>query len=150
MMNYKLAKTMAKTFTLFLGVVVALTAEAASVTGALGSSAVALDAWRFTCPTGTVQSRVRVMDNNGTLNTAATVFVSFGEDAAPTWFVSDTESTSTSSPWATNTSDGPGNYVLVVNKSAAGLEDYTVEAQCLDSSLVTVIGPSRIFAQVNE
>jgi len=149
-MIFKTLKILFMAFILLSGLVTSLTVEAVTASGTLGSSTVALDAWRFTCPTGTAQSRVRVMDNNGTLNTAATVFVSFGEDGVPTWFVSDTESTTSASAWATNTSDGSGNYVLVVNKSAAGLEDYTVEAQCLDSSLVTVIGPSRLFPQINE
>jgi hypothetical protein len=107
--------------------------NAATVSGTLGTSATMVDSYSFSCPTGTVSSRIRVMDLNGIRNSLASVFASFGEKGSPTLTVSDSESTSTGSAFVTNTVDGPGLYSLVVVKSASGTEDYSVEVQCLNS-----------------
>jgi hypothetical protein len=149
-MKLKTVKIIVLAFSLVAGGVASFTAKAIQVSGTLGTSLVSADAYTFTCPSGTVQARTRVFDLNTVLNSAATVYATFGEDGSPTLTVSDTESTSTSSPWATNTADGPGNYALVVRKSAANPEDYIIEAQCLDSSLVTVIGPPKLVLQINQ
>jgi hypothetical protein len=132
-MIFKIVKTIAVTITLLTGCVLSLTAEAAAISGTLGTSIVAADSYTFTCPTGTTQSRIRVMDLNTITNRTATVYARFGEDGSPTLTVFDTESTSTGSANAINTSDGPGIYNLVVNKSTVNLEDYVVVAECLNS-----------------
>jgi hypothetical protein len=149
-MKFKTVKTLAMAFSLITGVSFSLAAEAIQVSGMLGTSLVAVDGYTFTCPSGTVQVRARVFDLNTILNSAATVYATFGKDGNPTLTVFDTESTSTSSPWATNTADGLGNYALVVRKSASNPEDYIIEAQCLDSSLVTIIGPPKLILQINQ
>lgn len=149
-MKLETVKTIVLAFTLVAGGVAPFTAKAIQVSGTLGTSLVSVDAYAFTCPSGTVQVRARVFDLNTVLNSAATVYATFGKDSVPTLTVFDTESTSTSSPWATNTADGPGIYSLVVRKSAANPEDYIIEAQCLDSSLVTAIGPPKLVLQINQ
>ncbi len=135
-------------FTLLAWGIPLSTAEAASVSGTLGMSAAATDTYTFTCPKGTAQSRVRIMDMNTIFNSAATVYATFGEDANPTLTALDTESTSTGSQFSTNTSDGPGIYALTVHKSAADLEDYIVEAQCIDS--LGVETPVKLFFRLNQ
>lgn len=149
-MKLETVKTVVLAFTLVAGEAASFTAKAIQASGTLGASLVAVDAYTFTCPSGTVQVRTRVFDINTVLNSAATVYATFGKDSVPTLTVFDTESSSTSSPWATNTADGPGNYALVVRKSAANQEDYIIESQCLDSSLVTVIGPPKLVLQINQ
>lgn len=148
-MNFKKGKTTVMAVTLITGIVASLSAKAIQMSGTLGASLVAVDAYSFTCASGTVQARVRIFDMNGILNLASTVYSTFGEDGSPTLTVFDTESTGTSSPWATNTADGPGNYALVVRKSAANSEDYVVEAQCLNT-IGQVNGPVRLIFQINQ
>ena len=104
---------------------------------------------RFTCPTGTIHSRIRIMDLNTIVNLNAIVYATFGEDGNPSLTASDTESTSTGSLFATNSLDGPGNYSLIVRKSAINADDYVVEAQCLNSS-GAIIGPLRLVTQINQ
>ncbi|MBK8816785.1 MAG: hypothetical protein IPN42_15330 [Methylococcaceae bacterium] len=148
-MKFKTVNTIISAFSLIVGLVATSTGQAAQVTGSLGSSLVSADTWTFTCPTGTIQSRIRIMDLNTTVNLNAIVYATFGEDGNPSLTVSDSESTSTGSAFATNTSDGPGNYSLLVRKSAINTDDYVAEAQCLDSS-GAVIGPLRLVAQINQ
>jgi hypothetical protein len=148
-MKFKTVKTIVMAFTLIAGVIASLTAEAIQVSGKLGTSLVAVDTYTFRCPPRTVQVRVRVMDPKTIINLASTVHATFGKDGSPTLTVLDTESTSTSSPWATNTVDGSGNYALVVRKSASNPEDYFVEARCLNG-LGTVIGPTGLIPQINQ
>jgi hypothetical protein len=132
-MIFKTLKTITLAFTLLAGVVASLTTEAATVSGTLGTSIVAADSYAFTCPpTVTAKVQIRVMDLNPIRNSLATVYATIGKDGSPTSTVADTESTPTGSAPATNT-DGPGIYSLVVNKSATGTEDYTVELLCLNS-----------------
>lgn len=147
MKSYKV-KTKTMAFILLAGLAFYLNVEANQVTGTLGTSSAAADTYTFTCPTGTTQARVRVMDLNTRLNTAATVFATFGEDGNPTLAVSDTESTSTGSVYATNTLDGPGIYSVVVNKSAANLEDYIVDAQCLNNLGTSI--PVALILKTNQ
>jgi hypothetical protein len=134
MMKITSKKTIGLAFGLIAGLLTTLTAEAASVSGTLGTSIVAADSYAFTCPTGTTKSRIRVMDLNTIRNSVATVYATFGEDGSPTLSVADTESTSTGSANITNILDGPGNYNLVVNKSAANVDDYIVTGECLNSA----------------
>jgi hypothetical protein len=148
-MNFKTVKTIIKVIILCAGGVASLSAEAIQVAGTLGTSSVVVDAWIFPCPSGTTQARIRVFDINTINNSAATVFATFGKDGNPTLTVSDTESTPTSSPWATNTADGAGNYALVVRRSGSGAEDYVIDGECLNS-LSQIIGPPRITLQINQ
>jgi hypothetical protein len=123
--------------------------HAASVSGTLGTSLMAVDSYAFTCPTGTVSSRIRVMDLNTIRNSLANVFAAFGEKGTPTLSVSDSESTSTGSAFVTNTVDGSGVFSLVVNKSASGTEDYSVEVQCLNAS-GTVLAMATPIIKTNQ
>ncbi len=152
-MVFKTVKTFVTALSLLIGLAASLTAEAVAISGTLGASAAAVDAWRFICPRGTAQVRVSVKDNSGILNTAAIISVSFGENGTPTTIpVSDSDNeNSRSSGWATNTTDFDGTYVLVVNKTAAGTDDYIAFAECLNSSLIA-IGPSTssIISVVND
>jgi hypothetical protein len=148
-MIFKTVKTIVMAFILIAGAIASLTAEAIQVSGSLGASLVAVDAYTFTCPSGTVRVRARVFDSNTIANLAATVYATFGEDGSPTLSVLDNETTSASSPWATNTSDGLGIYALVVRKTAVKLEDYVVETQCLNS-LGAVIGPTKLITKINQ
>jgi hypothetical protein len=132
-MKSKTMQTMAMAFALVTGNLTALTAEAASITGTLGASTLSADTYTFTCPVGTVQSRIRVMDLNAILNLAATVYVTFGEDGSPTYAAADNESTTTGSPFVSNTLDRDGIYALTVRKSAVNPDDYIVEGRCLNA-----------------
>jgi hypothetical protein len=134
MMKITSKKTIGLAFGLIAGLLTTLTAEAASVSGTLGTSIVAADSYAFTCPTGTTKSRIRVMDLNTITNRTATVFATFGKKGSPTLAVADTESTSTGSTNITNPIDGAGIYGLVVNKSAVNAEDYIVTVECLNSA----------------
>ncbi len=127
-----------------------VTTMALQITGSLGETLESVDVYSFACPSGTVQARIRVIDLNTIFNSAAVVYASFGKDSNPTLTVFDSESTSTSSAWIANTSDGSGTYGLVVRKTATNSEDYGIEAQCLDSTQTTVIGPKRIIRQINQ
>ncbi|NOU23817.1 MAG: hypothetical protein HOO93_18880 [Methyloglobulus sp.] len=135
-MKFKTVKTIGLAVIAIAGLIITLTAEAAPRSGMLGTSAAAADSYTFSCPTGTLRSRIRVMDLTTIANRTATVFATFGEDGRPPVppAVSDTESTSTGSANAINTLNGSGLYTLVVNKSAAGKEDYAVVAECQNSS----------------
>lgn len=152
-MKLKIVKSIVLAFAWIAGAMTSLTAEAVAISGKLGASAAAVDAWRFICPTGTAQVRVSVKDDSGIINTAAIVSVSFGKNGTPlTTPVSDLDNeNSASSSWATNTTDFAGTYVLVVNKSASNTDDYIAFAECLDSSL-QVVGPSTssILSVVND
>jgi hypothetical protein len=150
-MIFKTVKTMVMAFTLIAGIAASLTAEAVVVSGTLANvarpSLAAVDSWRFTCPIGTVQVRARIMDNTAILNTAANVYVSFGKDATSSAFTSDSESTTSSSPWVTRTATAT-TYALAVSKSAINAEDYSAEVQCLNSSLVELT--TTLVPQINE
>jgi hypothetical protein len=141
-----------KTIVLFAvaiaGAGLGLPAQALQVPGRLGVSPYAVDVYSFACATGTTKARIRVFDTKTVANLAATVFATFGEDGIPTLQVSDTESIDTSSAWASNVADGPGNYALTIAKSASNPEDYVVEVQCLDSR-ARVIGPIRVNTRIN-
>jgi hypothetical protein len=148
-MLFKTVNTTISAFSLIVGLLVTSTGQAAQVTGSLGSSLVSADALTFTCPTGTIHSRIRIMDLNTIVNLNAIVYATFGEDGNPSLTASDTESTSTGSLFVTNSLDGPGNYSLIVRKSAINADDYVVEAQCLNSS-GAIIGPLRLVTQINQ
>jgi hypothetical protein len=147
-MKTKTLKIISISILAITGSVASLSVDAVQVSGTLGTSSAAIDTYTFTCPTGTAQSRVRVMDLNTILNTTATVFATFGEDANPTLTASDTESTTTGSLFVTNRLDGPGIYALIVHKSAANQEDYIVEAQCLSSLGADI--PVKLFFRINQ
>ncbi|NOU20885.1 MAG: hypothetical protein HOO93_03695 [Methyloglobulus sp.] len=150
-MKFKTVKTIVMAFASIAVAFASLTAEAIRVPGRLGATLVAADAYTFTCPSGTTRVQARVFDPNTIANLASTVYATFGEDGSPTLSVLDNETTSAWSPWAINTSDGLGIYALVVRKTAAKLEDYIVETQCLNS-LGAVIGPSppRLTVKINQ
>ncbi|KJV05981.1 hypothetical protein [Methylocucumis oryzae] len=124
--------------------------SALQVTGSLGEALEAVDVYSFTCPSGTTEAKIRVIDLNTIFNSAAVVYASFGKDSNPTLTVFDSESTSTSSAWISNSSDGSGTYGLVVRKNATNSEDYGVEALCLDSTQTTVLGPRKLTRQINQ
>jgi hypothetical protein len=147
-MKSNAAKNILLSFTLIMGIFLTLTAESATISGTLGPALMATDSYAFTCPTGTTQSRIRVMDLNTVRNSLATVVATFGEDGSPTLAVSDSESTSTGSVFATNTLDGPGIYAVVVNKTAINVEDYSIEAQCLNALGVSLV--TRLIPKTNQ
>jgi hypothetical protein len=147
-MKTEILKIISLSIMAIINSVASLSVDAAQVSGTLGTSSAAADTYTFTCPTGTTQSRIRVMDLNTISNLTSTVFATFGEDANPTLTVSDTESTSTGSLFVTNTSDGPGIYALTVHKSAANSDDYIVEAQCLSSLGADI--PIKLFFRINQ
>lgn len=123
-------------------------AQALQISGRLGVSPNAVDVYSFACATGTTKTRIRVFDTKKVANLEATVFATFGKDGNPSLQVSDTESLDSSSAWASNVADGPGNYALAIAKSKPNPEDYVVEVQCLDSR-ARVIGPIRVNTHIN-
>ncbi len=131
-MIFKTIKAFVTVFSLLIGWAASFAAEAASATGTLGASSAAADSYTFSCPSGTTEAQVRVEDRTIIINTAATVFATFGKDKNPTVTASDTESVPTAGPWVTNP-DGFGTYGLVVNKSTINKDDYAVEAKCFNS-----------------
>lgn len=149
-MKFKNAITILNALCLAVSICLSFRADAAQVSGTLGASSVAVDGYTFACPTGTVEIRARVADPTTVLNTAAIIYATFGKDGNPTLTVSDSETTSTSSAWISNRADGAGTFSLIVRKSSINADDYLAEVQCLDSSLLTVIGPSRIITQINQ
>ena len=126
---------------LMAGIMTSLTAQALTVTGTLGTASFSADAWTFACPTGTTRVQMRVKDGRNPINTLATVYASYAEDGSPTLTAADTDSDDIFSSWIINTSDGPGNYILVLRKVGSNMEDYAAEMQCLNS-LGALIGPS--------
>ncbi len=140
-MIFKKVKAITLTLALLAGCTISLTVKAATVPGTLGSAYYSTDVWTFACGTGTTKVQIRVTDGRNPINSLAAVYASFAEDGSPTLTVADTESTTLPSSWSINTTDGSGTYVLVIRKSAAGMEDYLAEALCLNS-LGSVIGPA--------
>jgi len=134
----------------FVGVSTSITAQAIQISGTLGVSSVAVDSYSFTCPTGTTRVGIRVTDTTKIVNLAATIYATFGEDGSPTLSAFDNDNTSAASPVVINTVDGPGNYVLVVSKSAfTKQDDYLIDVQC-QNRLKAVIGPARLITHINQ
>lgn len=149
-MKLKNASTVVNTLCLAVSICLSYSVNAAQVSGTLGASSIAVDGYTFACPTGTAEIRARVADLTAILNTSALIYATFGKDGNPTLTVSDSETTSTSSAWISNRVDGAGTFSLIVRKSSINADDYLAEVQCLDSTLITVIGPSRIITQINQ
>ncbi|MEQ1559568.1 MAG: hypothetical protein ABL933_11605 [Methyloglobulus sp.] len=133
-MKSNLLKAMIMSAITITGVITTLTAEAASASGTLGTSPAAADSYTFFCPTGTTLTRISITDSLTLRNNLTAVFATFGEFSVRTKTASDTESTPTTGSSADNNVDHDGVYTLVVNKSAAGLEDYSVVADCINST----------------
>lgn len=140
-MIFKRVKAITLTLTLLAGCTISLTVKAATVLGTLGSASYSTDVLTFSCGTGTTKAQIRVTDGRNPINSPAGIYASFAEDGSPTLAVADTESTTSPSSWAINTTDGPGTYVMAIRKSAVGMEDYLAEALCLNS-VGSAIGPA--------
>lgn len=125
------------------GLTTTLTAEALSVPGTLGTASYSTDVLTFTCAISTTKVLLRVTDGRNPINSLATVYASFApvNTGIPALTAADTDINTSPSPWIINATSSPGNYVLVVRKSASGMEDYAAEIQC-QNSLGKVLGPS--------
>jgi hypothetical protein len=148
-MQFKIVNKIAVTLSLIASLTAPVTAQALLINGMLGDSAFAHDAYTFSCPVNTIQVQVRIIDGTALFN-SPNVYIIYGEDGSPTLMEMDSESTSTSSPWAINTADKNGAYNLIIAKSGQGQEDYSVEVQCLDLTLSTLLGPKTMKRTIDQ
>lgn len=142
-MNTKIFKGVGAAVSLFVGLGAASPVLAESSTGAqaLRAPANSVDVWIFSCPRAVGPgggAQARVFDLIPPNNAAARMQVVLSQDGSPTREVTDLSPRPTgegdgSSPFA-RVFDGPGRYVMVFKKTAAGVERYEGRATCINAA----------------
>lgn len=108
----------------------------------LGDAATAIDVYKFTCPGGTIGARAKIEDLNPPLNTSALLRVklvkdhrvSLAEDLNPSSSAGEGSESTPSPSEPAVLAIGPGKYLVLFYKTAAGKEKYRGSVVCKRSS----------------